>query len=583
MVESPKISDIHGLVNEERSEGVAVQIAQGTFDEVDYRDYANYLGAEDMLETLRSFIGLLRPLPESLLESLRRLVSEIYFIAESQNIDRILEELSRQWVEEHPHSFWGCHYKLCHIVFFSLLILNSDLYNDNSVGKFSRSQFIENTLYALNKEAKATGYTLDEVEFLIEEQLGAYYDQLKSAGLPLCTREASRPSSRSNLQLHRRSSRFSMRSATLNTLEITESNNASLGSGSSSKAIQRESNFTSNWKFHHNKPLPRLYYVEAFDHPGSGPLWSIDAMIRLCDGDLTRSKPEDETRRDPKALFKWFARSKPKSLFEDIKLPMAFLDGRTRWIKTRVRVFEGRIYIFRLKSASGPRAEAQQDLDCLRRNSSQYFVYNLFEAVATVVQENVVQSHGLLTKDHCLRGNFTLTLPSGLQTGTTVLEFQTHTVSEAYDFVQCINCWAARITSVPTTQLEIVSNEEYGWSQQLLTSGIEPQNLDKLRLSHWKPLLSMGALYDELNDTTDQPDLETRLSDLKNFTQVLQQEIDNHNRIKSSMIDLWGQSKQFDTALENWNKKYLYLNEISEKSSKYLQALQLAHNTFQQQ
>lgn len=93
----------------------------------------------------------------------------------------------------------------------------------------------------------------------------------------------------------------------------------------------------------------------------------------------------------------------------------------------------------------------------------------------------------------------------------------------------------------------------------------------------------MGALYDELNDTTDQPDLETRLSDLKNFTQVLQQEIDDHNRVKSSMIDLWGQSKQFDTALENWNKKYLYLNEISEKSSKYLQALQLAHNTFHQQ
>lgn len=581
MVESPKICDIHGLVSHERCEAVAVRIAQGTFDEVNYREYANYLGAEGMLETLRAFIELLRPLPESLLESLRRLVGEVYFIAEAQNIDRILEELSRQWVEEHPQTFWGSHYKLCHIVFFSLLILNSDLYNDNGVGKFSQAQFVENTLYALNKEAQATGYTLDEVEYLIEEQLGGYYEQLKSTGLPLCTRQDSQPSSPSNLPLDRRASRFSMRSATLTTLETTKSSSASLGSGSSSQAVQRESNFTSNWKFHRSQTLPKLYYAEHFDNLQSGPLWCIDAMIRLCDSDLTRGKPDDELRRDPKTLFKWFARSKPKSLFEDVKCSMAFLDGRTRWIKTRVRVFEGRIYIFKPKSASVGRIDAQQDLESLRRNSSQYFVYNLFEAVAAVVQENVVQSHGLLLRDHGPRGNFTLTLPSGLQTGATVLEFQTHTVGEAQSFVECINFWAARITSVPSTQLEIVSNEEYGWSRHLLSSGIEPQNLDRLRLSSWRPLLSMGALYDELNTMSDEPDLATRLSDLQQFALKLQQGIDEHNRVKTAMVDLWSESKQFDRAMDNWNKKYLYLNEISEKSSKYLHALQLAHKTFQ--
>lgn len=581
MVESPKICDIHGLVNPERSEAVAVQIAQGTFDGVDYHEYANYLGSEGMLDTLRSFIGLLRPFPESLLDSLRRLVSEVYFIAEAQNIDRILEELSRQWVEEHPDTFWGGHYKLCHIVFFSLLILNSDIHNENSLGTFTQAQFIENTLHALNEEAKSTGYTLDEVEFLIEEQLGGYYEQLKSAGLPLCNKQISRPASRNNLQLHRRASRFSTRSATMTTLDTAESITTSLGSNSSSQAIQRESNFTSNWKFHHNKPLPRLYFVEPFDHLGSGSLWSIDATIKLCDKDLAHSAPEKESKRDPKSLLKWFSRSKSKSLVENVKFPMAFLDGGTRWSRAHVRVFEGRIYIFKLKTAGLPLSGTHHDLEVLKRKSSQYFVYNLFEALATVMQENVVQSHGLSMKDHSSRGNFTLTLPSGLQTGTTALEFQTSSIAEAHSFVQCINFWAARISPVPTTQLEVVSNEEYGWSEHLLGSDIEPQNLDKVRLSNWRPLLSMGALYDELNTTTEQPDLATRLGDLENFTHTLQQEIDEHNHVKPAMISLWNPSKQFDTALDNWNKKYLYLNQINEKSYKYLQALQLAYNAFQ--
>ncbi|QLL31695.1 hypothetical protein HG536_0B05600 [Torulaspora globosa] len=603
LIESPKITDIHSLVADEQDcERIAKKMLKGTFEEVSYEEYANLLGNKEMSGTLRAFVGMLGPLPESLLSTLQLLVSKLHFVAEAQNIDRILEELSQRWVECHPDTFWEDHYKLCHIVLFSLLILNSDLHNSDGVSghaKFSLQEFVENTIYALKKEAKATGYTLEEVEPMIAEQLGSFYDKLKAKSLPLASRpagiyrEASRPQSILNTKSSSFSrQRFSVRSVTSASLETTLSNGASVHSGSSSQRGRKESNYTSNWKFHHNKQLPQLYNPEDFDaewNSRNNSLWFMDSVIKLCENGLVSTKDEDESaesllaeeqrRRAPKRFFKWLTKSKPRSIFEDVKSPIAFLDGNAKWIRTRVRVSEGRIFVFKLKSSNLAKVDANQDLDALKENCSQYFVRNLFEAVATLVQDNVIQGNqpdsAHLAKEH-LRGNFTVVVPSGPNGQSTTLEFQTATVEEAANFVHSINFWAARITSVPSAQFEVVSNQEYGWSEKVMSSEMDQEYLDKVNLSVWRPLLSIEALYDELQTLGEQPNFRDRLEELTEFTQQIEGRIDLHNSRKPVIVATWTKSAQFEAAMDNWNNKYLYLHEISGRNSKYLKAMQMA-------
>lgn len=602
LIESPTITDIHGLVADEQDcERIAKKMLKGTFEEVSYEEYANLLGNKEMKGTLHAFIGMLGPLPESLLSTLQLLVSKLYFVAEAQNIDRILEELSRRWVECHPDTFWEDHYKLCHIVLFSLLILNSDLHNSDGVGgqaKFSSQEFVENTIYALKKEAKATGYTLDEVEPMIAEQLGSFYDKLKAKRLPLASRPAGIYRESSRQQSTTKSStfsrqRFSVRSVTSASLETTVSNGGSVHSGSSSQRGRKESNYTSNWKFHHNKQLPQLYNPEEFDsewNSKNNSLWFMDSVIKLCEDGLVSAKDRDENDellaaeeqrgRVPKRFFKWLTKSKPRSLFEErIKSPIAFLDGNAKWIRTRVRVSEGRIFVFKLKSSNTAKVDPSQDLDALKENCSQYFVRNLFEAVATLAQDNVIQGNqpdnAHLTKDHW-KGNFTVVVPSGPNGQRTTLEFQTPTVEEAAKFVHSVNFWAARITSVPSAQFEVVSNQEYGWSDKVMSSDTDQEYLDKVNLSVWRPLLSIEALYDELQTLGEQPSFRDRLQELSEFTQLIEDRIDLHNSRKPVIVATWTKSAQFEAAMDNWNNKYLYLHEINGRNSKYLKAMQMA-------
>lgn len=628
LTESPKMANIHKFVAElddaEETESeeddelcrqIAWQILKGTFGGVQYVEYANFLGAKENFKVLNNFTALLKPLPTSLLLSLHSLVSRVYFIAESQNIDRILEELSKQWVDCNPSTHWKSHYSLCHIVLFSLLILNSDLHNTENLGnqlKFSAEGFIENTLFALHKEAQSCDYVLVDVEPLIKDELLSYYDSLKENSLPLLTRSKSKQVSRklsrqllskdskaksSLQQLGKKSSGVSMRSTTLTSMDTTSSTGTSIYSNSS-PSLSKESHLTSNWKFHHNKPLQKLYFMEYFDEKlnnKNNTLWFMDGVIKISDAELNHNrnnvddkKPtqdHDNHRRDPKHFFRWLTGSKSKSFFEDAKYSIAFLDGSTKWVKARVRISEGRIFIFRLKSISISKADVEQNLNSLKKNSTQFYVYNLFEAIATLVQDNIVLSHRdnhhFLNKDSSIKGNFTLTIPSRSQGEKIILEFQTSNVNEAQMFVQCINFWAARLTSVPSAQFEIVSNEEYGWSDRLLSANYSIEDLNKATINSWRPLLCIGSLYDELGNMSDQPDIATRLNELQAFAEQLQEAIDIHNQLKLAIIETWKASAQFEKAMDNWNKKYLYLNELNERNSTYLEVMTMAQALLQ--
>ncbi|EDO19556.1 hypothetical protein Kpol_1018p89 [Vanderwaltozyma polyspora DSM 70294] len=583
--------------SEERSDEywLAVSIFDGNFDGVNYKEYANYLGSPDRLPVLKEFIKLLQPLPNDLLGALGKLSSRLYFIAEAQNIDRILEELSGQWMSTHTSTIWGDNNSWCHIVLFSLLLLNSDLHNDENIGKQSRftcKMFIENTLYALRKDCERESKELSkEREQDISQELAIFYENLRFNPLPLFTRvDKSAPSVISNIhRRQRRSSGFSTKSPSIHSLSSTISHGSSMA---------LESHTTSNWKFHHNLPLPILYLKENFDNEFvgvNGTFWTMDGVLSIAEKKESKNRRSDDqlastaevkSRKTPrKLLFSWLKKSKKPSIFEESNSPVAFLNEHSQWSRARIRITEGRIFIFKLKNNYKDAFLKEQTLESMKALSSSYVVYNLFEALAEVVQENVVigtfpSSNNILSN----RGNFTITIPMGLHEYKVSLEFQTDTVEEAYAYVQSINFWAARLTPVPSAEFEIVSNDEYGWGSKLLRerekhkkeNPTDRNPITNAKVSVWYPLLSLDLLYNEFDNIADQTELIKRLQEIREFTEKLECLIDKHNEMKPRMVSAWAGSPYFEKVMDNWNRRYLYLNKQYEKTSIYMKSLTLA-------
>ncbi|KAJ6586908.1 hypothetical protein DFH09DRAFT_238042 [Mycena vulgaris] len=85
----------------------------------------------------------------------RRLCAKLYLKAETQQVDRILEEFSRRYWECNPGGLYGSA-NLVHAVSYSLLLLNTDLHVADLATRMSRSQFVRNTLTAIQMQLQPT-------------------------------------------------------------------------------------------------------------------------------------------------------------------------------------------------------------------------------------------------------------------------------------------------------------------------------------------------------------------------------------------------------------------------------------------
>ncbi|KAJ3989132.1 hypothetical protein F5890DRAFT_136060 [Lentinula detonsa] len=81
----------------------------------------------------------------------RRLCAKLYLKAETQQVDRILEEFSKRYWECNPNTLYGGS-NLVHAVAYSLLLLNTDLHIADLTSHMSRSQFVRNTLAAIQMQ-----------------------------------------------------------------------------------------------------------------------------------------------------------------------------------------------------------------------------------------------------------------------------------------------------------------------------------------------------------------------------------------------------------------------------------------------
>lgn len=279
------ISSTQSEETDQNSHLIASEILEGTFKDVSYKEYANFLGNDNNNQVLTEFVKLLSPLPSSLLETLFNLSKSIYFIAEAQNIDRILECLSKEWIACHPNTHWKSGYKSCHIVLFSLLILNSDLHNsfqvDHKKIKFSMVAFINNTLRALREENEYEELKIYSREHLIIEELSEYYKTLNETPLPLCTESRTSINTSDNQSSLKRFSTLGSREFSTSNLRSVNSNSTTLYSRDGQVSV-REMSAKSNKNFHNNHPMDALYLKESFDDgliTENGSSWFMDDLI----------------------------------------------------------------------------------------------------------------------------------------------------------------------------------------------------------------------------------------------------------------------------------------------------------------
>lgn len=607
---------------------IAMEILDGTFDTVSFKEYANYLGKKSNYHVLQNFIDLLKPLPYSLLSVLYKLSNNLYLIAESQNIDRILEEVSQQWIEAYPNTVWKQNYKICHIILFSLLILNSDLHNEETKGnhhKFSSEEFVTNTFAAIEPELNATDISLEDIRLQVSHELVSYYEALKHNALPLLrilsNSTSSTQLSSSNLRKKRSVPRRRSPSYSIDMNRTASMGNKSIYSSRSNLSL-RDSNLksTADWKYHHNMALPELYLKESYDErliQEKCPLWVLDSTLSISDDSYKLLKniqsnsyknmesannssrinatslislnenlkdnmtfedsslssisslPDSPSNSSSLFLLRWLKKRRPKS-FKPSKYSgssMAFLEAETQWMKVRVRVKEGRIFLFKSNSST---VNLNDDIENLKRSTQvEYHVFNLIECTAELLQANIIMGSQPGSKSIT---NFNIKFPPNVDDTRVLLQFQTTNKHKAQYYVDCINFWAARLSSIPDTQFEIVSNENYGWGDKIL-SGQGRESSNSVQLSTWKPLLTMDIFADDIDEIASQQTLEEKLTDSKDFLDKLEQVIDEHNDMKPRIIARWDGTRHFDTVMNNWNNKYLFLNKQFQKQTVYYNIL----------
>ncbi|TCD67442.1 hypothetical protein EIP91_012359 [Steccherinum ochraceum] len=84
----------------------------------------------------------------------RRLCAKLFLKAETQQVDRILDEFGRRFWDCNPTSIFGSA-SVVHAVSYSLLLLNTDLHVAELTNRMSRAQFVRNTITAIQMQLQS--------------------------------------------------------------------------------------------------------------------------------------------------------------------------------------------------------------------------------------------------------------------------------------------------------------------------------------------------------------------------------------------------------------------------------------------
>ncbi|RPD59799.1 hypothetical protein L227DRAFT_586366 [Lentinus tigrinus ALCF2SS1-6] len=119
---------------------------------------AEWLGGQSLINkaALRHYINNFDFSNLRLDQAFRRLCAKLYLKAETQQVDRILEEFARRYWECNPTTVLG-NASVVHAVAYSVLLLNTDLHVAELANRMSRNQFIRNTMTTIQLQLQPSG------------------------------------------------------------------------------------------------------------------------------------------------------------------------------------------------------------------------------------------------------------------------------------------------------------------------------------------------------------------------------------------------------------------------------------------
>ncbi|PPJ57631.1 hypothetical protein CBER1_00223 [Cercospora berteroae] len=130
----------------------ARKIFDGDEEDVPKADAAPWLGERNTLstKTLAAYMALFDFSGLNVLAALRLLCSKLTLKGETQQFDRIITALSARWCECNPnHGFKA--QDVIHTIFYSIILLNTDLHLADIEERMSRSAYVKNTLPTIRR------------------------------------------------------------------------------------------------------------------------------------------------------------------------------------------------------------------------------------------------------------------------------------------------------------------------------------------------------------------------------------------------------------------------------------------------
>lgn len=176
--------------NDDELRQIATQLFRFEFISIEPIEYTQYLsGVDEESARIRFHFMRLFLWDSDLLKATRMLCSKIYMKGESQELDRLLLEFARAYLEQHSDNvFCTNNHEKIYIIMYSLILLNTALHNVeiSRKNRISQTDYIRNTLNAFMTQNPQKRKALSvRQRIMIEKELGKYYESLVNEELEL--------------------------------------------------------------------------------------------------------------------------------------------------------------------------------------------------------------------------------------------------------------------------------------------------------------------------------------------------------------------------------------------------------------
>ncbi|KAI9478607.1 MAG: hypothetical protein EXX96DRAFT_482960 [Benjaminiella poitrasii] len=531
----------------------------------------------------------------------RKLCSKLYFKAEAQQIDRILEAFANRYWDCNPQCIFGSS-DIVYAIVYSLLLLNTDLHvAQGNHPRMTRSEFIRNTMSTIREQKEHEGllksennrpFSMDsrnweaEIEFRLKEM----YISVKHY-------QILQPLSRKT-SLNKRSSILGGRRV----IGLKRSVNSIIRkSGRESMFFQ--DNYDQVASTHHRPMTPtsiKSFRRESFSSTNSSSAASFNSQC--TSPSIMSSQPMFQYMdTHDTSLFS----SRPPYYKEGVVMRKHLLENATQkarhreWRECYLEVGQGELRMYALQSSSSHQGTSDKSL--FRHSSTMHFNHlsdPKSRRLTNSIWASCSQLIGKIALNHTLSNPLP---PPGYnrqrphvfaiqQSDGGVYLFQVTSAEQAYEWVSTCNYWAARQSKEPLAGG--VGNMEYGWGTCLDDVIIDldaieqgyGQNMncyadsdsDSIVIHDWIPP-SASMVSSQLNE-------KEQYDALQKYLVELNAEINEHRNLKIKILVKFStKCSNYSKVMNNWEAKSKYLLHDIIKYQNYCDVLEKAFKKQEEQ